>query len=78
MREVDMTRQPEQGQPEHRLSISTPDFQPMTAEEASQIRGGGWGAGTCVGIGYSCKNKGGIGVGVCAIVGYGTGAERVG
>ena len=73
-----MTEKPERGDTKRGISISTPDFQPLTAEEASQIRGGGWGAGTCVVVGYACYCKGGFGVGVCLLAGYASSAKQGG
>ncbi|MDP3064185.1 MAG: hypothetical protein Q8O40_13390 [Chloroflexota bacterium] len=73
-----MTGKLKQEQSQTRLKISTPDFQPLTAEEASQIRGGGWGAGTCVVVGYACYCKGGFGVGVCLLAGYASSAKQGG
>jgi hypothetical protein len=47
-----------------------PIFESLSEEEAAEIRGGTWRAGTCVGIGYACSSSGGIHGGVCIIVGY--------
>ena len=53
------------------FDIDTPRFVPLTEAEGEAIRGGkpGGGAGTCVGIGYGCWEKGTVRVGICVIVG---------
>lgn len=51
-------------------SVRTPDFRVLTSDEAAQVRGGGWGAGTCPGVGFSCFCSGGFGWGICLGVGY--------
>jgi hypothetical protein len=50
--------------------VERPTFESLSDEEAAEIRGGKWRAGTCVGVGYGCSNSGGIHLGVCVIVGY--------
>lgn len=52
--------------------LERPTFHPLSDEEAAEIRGGKWRAGTCVVGGYACSNSGGFHWGVCAIVGYTT------
>ena len=49
--------------------LDQPWFEPMTDAEAAELRGGQWGAGTCVGIGYACNAKGSLRPGLCAIIG---------
>lgn len=50
-------------------TIEQPWFKPITDDEAAEIRGGQWGAGTCVGVGYACNSNGKIRLGLCAIIG---------
>lgn len=50
--------------------LREPRFTPIDEEEAREIHGGRWNAGTCVGIGYACWSKGGVKIGLCAIAGY--------
>ena len=61
--------------------VRTPNFKPLTPEEAAQIRGGRetptrWKAGTCPIVGYACLCSGGLHLGICAIAGYTTGPQR--
>lgn len=60
----------------HRPSLRTPAFRALSEEEAAAIRGGDWGAGTCVGGGFACREGGGFHWGICALVGWTSGDMR--
>jgi hypothetical protein len=53
-------------------ALQRPVFQSLSDEEAAEIRGGKWRAGTCAGVGYACSSSGGFHGGICIIVGYTT------
>lgn len=49
--------------------LRQPRFDPISEEEARDMRGGKVKAGLCVLVGYACMEKGGFTVGLCVLVG---------